>query len=81
MAETKNTEYQEKTAINMPGHLPLYGSQKIDHDKLRYPHCIVWTPIPCLTWVPYQDISQIDSDGPVFLFSNLFMVENNLKHV
>jgi hypothetical protein len=49
MAETKNTEYQEKTAINMPGHLPLYGSQKIDHDKLRYPHCIVWTPIPCLT--------------------------------
>lgn len=49
MAETKTSEYQEKTAINMPGHLPLYGSQKIDHDKLRYPHCIVWTPIPCLT--------------------------------
>ncbi|XP_052082560.1 transmembrane protein 222-like [Mytilus californianus] len=51
MAETKTFENQEKTAINMPGHLPLYGSQKIDHDKLRYPHCIVWTPIPCLTWL------------------------------
>lgn len=23
----------------------------IDHRKQRYPHCIVWTPIPCLTWL------------------------------
>ena len=24
---------------------------KIDHDRHRYPYCIVWTPIPCLTWL------------------------------
>ncbi|XP_026328089.1 transmembrane protein 222-like [Hyposmocoma kahamanoa] len=22
----------------------------IDHKHIRYPHCIVWTPIPLLTW-------------------------------
>merc|ERR1712226_1494580 len=33
-----------------PG-LPLFNSAMIDHDKVRYPHCIVWTPIPCLTWL------------------------------
>ena len=49
MAETKTFENQEKTAINMPGHLPLYGDKKIDTEKQRYPHCIVWTPLPCIT--------------------------------
>ena len=24
---------------------------KIDHERHRYPYCIVWTPIPCLTWL------------------------------
>jgi len=24
---------------------------KIDNDRHRYPYCIVWTPIPCLTWL------------------------------
>ncbi|CAG2250693.1 TMEM222 [Mytilus edulis] len=51
MAETKTIENQEKTAINMPGHLPLYGDKKIDTEKQRYPHCIVWTPLPCITWL------------------------------
>lgn len=23
----------------------------IDHERCRYPYCIVWTPIPVLTWV------------------------------
>jgi len=33
-----------------PG-LPMYHDDKIDHQRIRYPHCIVWTPIPCLTYV------------------------------
>lgn len=49
MDENKYDGTQEKTKIKMPGQLPMYGSQKIDHEKHRYPHCIVWTPIPCLT--------------------------------
>jgi hypothetical protein len=24
---------------------------KIDIERHRYPYCIVWTPIPCLTWL------------------------------
>jgi len=24
---------------------------KIDKERHRYPYCIVWTPIPCLTWL------------------------------
>ena len=24
---------------------------KIDHERQRYPYCIIWTPIPCLTWL------------------------------
>ncbi|NP_001013334.2 transmembrane protein 222a [Danio rerio] len=26
------------------------GFEKIDREMSRYPHCIVWTPIPVLTW-------------------------------
>ncbi|XP_060600834.1 transmembrane protein 222-like [Ruditapes philippinarum] len=39
----------EKRPIKMP--LPLYDAQGIDHKRQRYPNCIVWTPIPCLTWL------------------------------
>ena len=24
---------------------------KIDLERQRYPYCIVWTPIPCITWI------------------------------
>ncbi|XP_071109697.1 transmembrane protein 222-like [Haliotis cracherodii] len=42
----------ERSTINMPGQLPMYnGNNRIDHNKCRYPHCIVWTPIPCITWL------------------------------
>jgi len=27
------------------------ASDKIDPDISRYPHCIVWTPIPLITWI------------------------------
>ncbi|XP_041378531.1 transmembrane protein 222-like [Gigantopelta aegis] len=42
----------ERTTITMKDSLPSYsGNNLIDHKKCRYPHCIVWTPIPCLTWL------------------------------
>ncbi|XP_048771741.1 transmembrane protein 222-like [Ostrea edulis] len=50
--ETNNTTASEKVAFNnMTGYLPTHNGVKIDHNKCRYPHCIVWTPIPCLTWL------------------------------
>lgn len=27
------------------------ASEKINPDASRYPYCIVWTPIPVLSWV------------------------------
>ena len=27
------------------------SSTKIDYDAHRYPFCLVWTPIPLLTWI------------------------------
>jgi len=32
------------------------GFEKIDKEMSRYPHCIVWTPIPVLTWVETGDV-------------------------
>ncbi|BFZ23662.1 hypothetical protein BsWGS_26700 [Bradybaena similaris] len=29
----------------------LINSGRVDSKSNRYPHCIVWTPIPCLTWL------------------------------
>lgn len=26
-------------------------SSSVDHSKHKYPYCIVWTPIPILTWL------------------------------
>ena len=26
------------------------SSDRVDVTRTRYPHCIVWTPIPVLTW-------------------------------
>ena len=34
---------EEKMVLPTPGH--------IDPEKQRFPYCIVWTPIPFLTWV------------------------------
>ncbi len=30
---------------------PLFNGDQVDQQKCRYPHSIVWTPIPCITWV------------------------------
>jgi hypothetical protein len=27
------------------------NTTKIDYDLHRYPFCLVWTPIPLLTWI------------------------------
>lgn len=29
----------------------IFSSDRIDINRVRYPHCIVWTPIPLLTWL------------------------------
>ncbi|KAL5015040.1 hypothetical protein ScPMuIL_009310 [Solemya velum] len=54
--DDNNQGYQQMgseipTEKNMETKLPIYNGYRIDHNKCRYPFCIVWTPIPCLTWL------------------------------
>jgi len=41
----------DNSASPMAPGLPVYHGDTVDHQRIRYPHCIVWTPIPCLTYV------------------------------
>jgi len=29
--------------------MPIFTEQKINPKTSRFPHCVVWTPIPCIT--------------------------------
>uniref|UniRef100_A0A671KC10 Transmembrane protein 222a n=1 Tax=Sinocyclocheilus anshuiensis TaxID=1608454 RepID=A0A671KC10_9TELE len=64
------------------------GFEKIDKEMSRYPHCIVWTPIPVLTWfLPFIGHMGIctsagvirDFAGPYFVSVSLYlMIENSV---
>ena len=41
---SENIEIKNKYEIGRP-------KLKIDLERQRYPYCIVWTPIPCITWL------------------------------
>ena len=49
---------------------------KIDKNKQRYPFCIVWTPIPCISWfIPSIGHSGIcNSEGIIHDFSGPYFV-------
>ena len=49
---------------------------KIDKPSNRYPFCIVWTPIPCISWLlPSIGHSGIcDSNGVIYDFSGPYYV-------
>lgn len=40
------------------------ASEKINPATSRYPYCIVWTPIPVLSWVFASDVNQRSSINP-----------------
>ena len=31
----------------------MYDTPTVDPKRVRYPYCIVWTPIPMITWVQF----------------------------
>lgn len=45
--------------------------QEIGQGNGKYPMCIVWTPIPCLTWIfPFiGHIGITDSNGLIYDFA------------
>ncbi|CAH0715229.1 unnamed protein product, partial [Brenthis ino] len=61
----------------------------IDHARARYPYCIVWTPIPVLTWIfPFLGHMGIcmsngvirDFAGPYFVSEDLMAFGNPTKY-
>jgi hypothetical protein len=47
--ETRDEENSESVEIKEKS--KIIPKLKIDLERQRYPYCIVWTPIPCITWI------------------------------
>ena len=53
MAEGKKRDLSNLSSsirsVGMASRSSLSEGNGVDHENTRYPHCIVWTPIPMLT--------------------------------
>ena len=47
----ENSPTAKQPQMNDDSFLPNGLSDRIDSKRVRYPHCLVWTPIPILTWL------------------------------
>ena len=41
----------KQTQMSEDNFLSSSSNDKIDVGRVRYPHCLVWTPIPVITWL------------------------------
>jgi hypothetical protein len=41
----------KQTVMSDDSFIPNVSNDRVDVDHVRYPHCLVWTPIPVLTWL------------------------------
>jgi hypothetical protein len=41
----------KQTQMSDVNFLPNGSNDRVDIKRVRYPHCLVWTPIPVLTWL------------------------------
>ncbi|CAF1601990.1 unnamed protein product [Rotaria magnacalcarata] len=72
---------QKQTQMIDHSFLPDNSNDRIDSVRVRYPHCIVWTPIPVLTWlfpfVGHMGIAR--TDGVIRDFAGPYYVsEDNM---
>jgi archaellum component FlaF (FlaF/FlaG flagellin family) len=47
----RHTPGDKKNYSSMSSDMPLFYPKDIDVDKNRFPHSVVWTPIPLITWL------------------------------
>lgn len=56
-------------------------NDRIDSKRVRYPHCLVWTPIPVLTWlfpfIGHMGIAR--TDGVIRDFAGPYYVSVNMQ--
>ena len=59
------------------------SNSRIDVKRVRYPHCIVWTPIPVLTWlfpfIGHMGIAR--TDGVIRDFAGPYYVSVRTNHL
>ena len=48
---SNNLHFYDAISNTKTSQISSENMAKIDHELQRYPHSIVWTPIPCLTWL------------------------------
>ena len=50
--ETEKEKEEEKEELDnkVKNNIRFKPKVKLDMKKQRYPYCIVWTPLPCITW-------------------------------
>jgi hypothetical protein len=86
--ETKTTteihiEDPAKPKMNDDTYLSNGSSDRIDVKRVRYPHCIVWTPIPVLTWlfpfIGHMGIAR--NDGVIRDFAGPYYVSVRTNHL
>jgi hypothetical protein len=71
----------KQTQMSDVNFLPNGSNDRIDVKRVRYPHCIVWTPIPVLTWlfpfIGHMGIARTDGvirdfAGPYYVSVRIF---------
>ena len=71
------TKYEENSEnIEIKGKTEIKPKLKIDLERQRYPYCIVWTPIPCVTWL-FPSIGHAGictSEGVIYDFAGPYYV-------
>lgn len=74
---------QKQTQMVDHKFLPNNMNDKIDPFRVRYPHCIVWTPIPVLTWlfpfIGHMGIAR--TDGVIRDFAGPYYVSVSINKI
>jgi len=67
------------TPIEMPPHEQSSMLKPIDIEGHRFPYCVVWTPLPIITWLlPFIGHMGIaDSSGIIYDFAGPYTVSKN----
>jgi transmembrane protein 222 len=72
------TNESSQVAIDLPNFNPNEQAEaKIDPEQARFPYCIVWTPLPCISWfLPFIGHTGIAmSDGIIHDFAGPYYIQ------
>ena len=74
-----NIDYNETFDTREKNNTRFYPKIKLDMKKQRFPYCMVWTPLPCITWI-FPSIGHVGictSKGIIYDFAGPYYVSVN----